>query len=67
MRLGKFSIRDYIYFFQGAGLVLLVAMIGAIVLTLRTREVKKQKISEQVSRQPEDSVKLHDIQTGSGV
>jgi len=49
-------------------LVLLVAMIGAIVLTLRTREgVKKQKISQQVSRRPEDSIELHDVQTGSGV
>ena len=66
--IGKILYTDFIYFFQGAGLVLLVAMIGAIVLTLRTREgVKKQKISEQVSRRPEDSVELHDIQTGSGV
>ena len=66
--IGKILYTDYIYFFQGAGLVLLVAMIGAIVLTLRKREgVKKQKISEQVSRRPEDSVELHDIQTGSGV
>lgn len=66
--IGKILYTDYIYLFQGAGLVLLVAMIGAIVLTLRTREgVKKQKISQQVSRRPEDSVELHEVQTGSGV
>ena len=66
--IGEILYTNYIYIFQGAGLVLLVAMIGAIVLTLRTREgIKKQKISEQVSRRPEDSVELHDVQTGSGV
>ena len=42
---------DYVYFFQGAGLILLVAMIGAIVLTLRHKEgVKRQSIAAQVAR-----------------
>ncbi len=66
--IGQILYTDYIYLFQGAGLVLLVAMIGAIVLTLRTRDgVKKQKIAQQVARRPEDTVELHDVQTGSGV
>lgn len=66
--IGQILYTDYIYLFQGAGLVLLVAMIGAIVLTLRTRDgVKKQKIAQQVVRRPEDTVELHDVQTGSGV
>ena len=43
----------YVYFFQGAGLILLVAMIGAIVLTLRHKEgVKRQSIAAQVARRP---------------
>jgi NADH-quinone oxidoreductase subunit J len=66
--IGNILYTDYIYLFQGAGLVLLVAMIGAIVLTLRTRDgVKKQNISQQLSRSPEDSVELRDVKTGSGV
>jgi len=66
--IGNVLYTEYIYLFQGAGLTLLVAMVGAIVLTLRTRKgVKKQKISKQISRKPEDSVELHNVQTGSGV
>ena len=45
----------YVYFFQGAGLILLVAMIGAIVLTLRHKEgVKRQSIAAQVARGTQD-------------
>lgn len=59
---------DYMIPFQLAGLVLLVAMISAIVLTLRDREgVKRQKIGSQVSRQVKDVVKLNDIKSGEGV
>ncbi len=66
--IGNVLYTEYIYLFQGAGLTLLVAMVGAIVLTLRTRKgVKKQKIAKQIARRPEDSVKLHNVQTGSGV
>ncbi|MBB43273.1 MAG: NADH:ubiquinone oxidoreductase subunit J [Rhodospirillaceae bacterium] len=66
--IGNVLYTEYIYLFQGAGLTLLVAMVGAIVLTLRTRRgVKKQKIAKQIARRPEDSVKLHNVQTGSGV
>src|SRR5262245_32284224 len=54
--LGQVLYTDYFFYFQLAGLVLLVAMIGAIVLTLRARPgVKRQSISRQVSRRPEDS------------
>ena len=66
--IGQVLYTDYIYLFQVAGLVLLVAMIGAIVLTLRSRDgVKRQRISAQVARTREDSVEIRDIKTGSGV
>ena len=59
---------DYVYLFQAVGLILLVAMIGAIVLTLRSREgVKRQRISRQVSRSRDDSVEIKQIEPGSGV
>ena len=62
-------IRDrYIYFFQASGMILLVAMIGAIVLTHRSREgVKKQQIKNQVNRRPEETIKINKVSTGSGV
>ena len=49
--LGRIIYTDYIYLFQASGLILLIAMIGAIVLTLRHRPgVRRQKIADQVSR-----------------
>jgi NADH-quinone oxidoreductase subunit J len=58
---------DYIYYFQIAGLVLLVAMIGAIVLTLRHRPgVRRQSISRQNARTPAMAVELFDIKPGQG-
>ena len=49
--LGRVLYTDYVYLFQAAGMVLLVAMIGAIVLTLRHRAgVRRQDIAEQVAR-----------------
>ncbi|MDE0539247.1 MAG: NADH-quinone oxidoreductase subunit J [Rhodospirillales bacterium] len=64
--LGRLIYTNYIYFFQAAGMVLLVAMIGAIVLTHRTRPgVRKQKISEQVAR--EDSIEMRDMPSGGGI
>jgi NADH-quinone oxidoreductase subunit J len=49
--IGRVLYTKYVYFFQGAGLILLVAMIGAIVLTLRHKEgVKRQSIAAQVAR-----------------
>ena len=66
--LGQILYTDYVYLFQTAGLILLVAMIGAIVLTLRSREgVKRQRIGAQVSRSREDSVEIKHIEPGSGV
>jgi NADH-quinone oxidoreductase subunit J len=66
--LGQLIYTEYVYLFQAAGLVLLVAMIGAIVLTLRKRpEVRRQRISEQVSRPVEDVIEIKDVPTGSGI
>ena len=59
---------DYIYLFQAAGVVLLIAMIGAIVLTHRRREgVRRQRISQQISRTREQSVELKKVEPGSGI
>lgn len=66
--LGSIIYTNYIYIFQVSGLILLVAMIGAIVLTLRTREgVKKQSIMKQNARRPEESFSLVDVEIGGGV
>ncbi len=66
--LGQIIYTDYVYLFQAAGLVLLIAMIGAIVLTLRTRpNVHRQRIAEQVSRPVEEVIEIKDIPTGSGI
>ena len=66
--LGRIIYTDYIYLFQASGLILLIAMIGAIVLTLRHRPgVRRQKIADQVSRRPEDVIEVRDVTTGSGV
>ena len=65
--LGRILYTDYIFYFQTAGLILLVAMIGAIVLTLRHRPgVKRQSISRQVARMPADAVEMHDVKPGQG-
>ena len=65
--LGHILYTDYIYYFQTAGLILLVAMIGAIVLTLRHRPgVKRQSISRQVARRPKDAMAVVDVQPGQG-
>ena len=66
--LGELIYTHYIYLFQAAGLILLIAMIGAIVLTLRSRDgVKRQKISDQVARTQEESVEIRHVEPGSGV
>lgn len=66
--LGRILYTDYIYPFQMAGVVLLVAMIGAIVLTLRDpKNVRKQRIGRQVSRRREDAVALVQPKTGEGI
>jgi NADH-quinone oxidoreductase subunit J len=66
--LGRLIYTKYVYFFQGAGMILLVAMIGAIVLTLRQREgVKRQSISEQVARGPATALEIIKVPSGSSV
>ena len=66
--MGALLYTDYIYIFQAAGMVLLVAMIGAIVLTHRTREgVKKQKIASQIRRTAKDAVEVKKVKPGSGI
>ena len=59
---------DYILYFQLAGIVLLLAMIGAILLTFRKRAgVKKQSYFKQISRDPSTAVELKDVETNQGV
>ncbi|ALE03812.1 NADH-quinone oxidoreductase subunit J [Bartonella ancashensis] len=66
--LGDVLYTDYIFYFQTAGMILLVAMIGAIVLTLRHKSgVKRQSISAQVSRKPEDTIELKKVESRKGV
>jgi len=66
--IGRVLYTDYIYFFQAAGLVLLVAMIGAIVLTLRHREgVKRQNVLAQMYRDPAKAMELKDVKPGQGL
>ncbi|MCT7662428.1 NADH-quinone oxidoreductase subunit J [Shinella kummerowiae] len=66
--LGDVLYTHYVYFFQIAGLVLLVAMIGAIVLTLRHKpHIKRQNISQQVARTPETAVEVVKVKPGQGI
>jgi len=59
---------DYLFIFQISGLILLVAMIGAIVLTLRVRGgVRKQKAGDQFSRKASDVMEIKKVLSGSGV
>jgi len=66
--LGALFYTQYIYLFQAAGMILLVAMIGAIVLTHRERKgVRKQRIADQIARRGEETVTLIDVETGKGI
>ena len=66
--LGMVLYTKYIFAFQLSGLILLVAMIGAIVLTLRTRPgVRKQKISEQQSRKVDEVLEIVKVTSGTGI
>jgi len=66
--LGKVLYTTYIYFFQAAGLVLLVAMVGAIVLTLRHRvPVKRQDMAAQVRRTKADAMEVVKVAPGQGL
>jgi NADH-quinone oxidoreductase subunit J len=67
-QIGAVLYTDYIYFFQAAGLVLLVAMIGAIVLTLRQRGgVKRQSVMDQVARTPATGMVVVKVESGKGI
>ena len=66
--LGEVIYTRYVYAFQASGLILLVAMIGAIVLTLRHREgVKRQNVLAQIYRDPEEAVVMKDIKPGASL
>ena len=66
--LGLVLYTRYLYFFQAAGMVLLVAMIGAIVLTLRHKpNVKRQNISAQIARSPATSIEIRQVRPGQGL
>jgi len=66
--LGEILYTQYVYYFQGAGLILLVAMIGAIVLTLKHRQgVKRQSIGAQVARGPATGLEVVKVPSGGSV
>ena len=66
--LGNIIYTDYIHLFQLSGMILLVAMIGAIVLTFRTRSgVKKQSYFKQISREKKDGVEMANPEINKGV
>lgn len=66
--LGQILYTDYVYAFQIAGLILLVAMIGAIVLTHRVRPgVRRQRVSAQNNRKQEDAMTIVKVKTGEGI
>ena len=67
-QLGLVMYTDYILYFQLAGIILLLSMIGAILLTFRQRKgVKKQSYFNQISREPSSSVELKDVESNKGV
>ena len=66
--LGQILYTKYVYYFEASGLILLVAMIGAIVLTLRHKQgVKRQDISVQVTRNPSTAVEIIKVKPGQGI
>jgi NADH-quinone oxidoreductase subunit J len=66
--IGRVLYTDYVYFFQAAGIVLLIAMIGAIVLTLRHKpNIKRQNVADQVGRDAKKAMEVKSVTTGAGV
>ena len=66
--LGQLLFTHYVYLFEAAGMILLIAMIGAIVLTHRRRSgVRKQVVADQVARRPEDSIEIRQVEPGQGI
>ena len=67
-QIGYVLYTDYIHLFQISGMILLVSMVGAIILTFRKRTgLKRQSYFRQVSREAKDSVDLIDVKSGKGV
>ena len=67
-QLGLVMYTDYILYFQIAGIVLLLSMIGAILLTFRERVgVKKQSYFNQISREPSTAIELKEVKSNQGV
>ena len=67
-QLGLVMYTDYILYFQLAGVILLLSMIGAILLTFRQRKgVKKQSYFNQISRSPSSSIELRNVESNKGV
>ena len=66
--IGSVIYTDYIHIFQLSGMILLVAMIGAIILTFRQRSgLKRQSYFSQISREKSDGVQLVDVESNKGV
>ena len=66
--IGRILYTKYVYYFQGAGLILLVAMIGAIVLTLRHKEgVKRQSVAAQLRRSKATAMELVKVPPGGAM
>ena len=66
--IGQILYTDYIHIFQISGMILLVAMVGAIVLTFRKREgVKTQSYLKQISRERSEGVKIIEVESNKGV
>jgi NADH-quinone oxidoreductase subunit J len=66
--LGRVLYTDFLFFFQISGLILLVAMIGAIVLTLRHKEgVRRQNIADQVARNKAGGLEVRKVKSGQGI
>ncbi len=66
--LGNLIYTKYIYLFQASAMILLVAMVGAIVLTLRHRpDIKRQNILDQMYRDPAKTMQMKDVKPGQGL
>ncbi len=66
--LGLVLYTRYVYFFQAAGIILLVAMIGAIVMTLQHKpNVRRQSIADQVARRPASAIEIVKVKSGQGL
>jgi NADH-quinone oxidoreductase subunit J len=67
-RFGEVLYTEYAFFFEAAGIILLVAMVGAIGLTLRDRpNVRRQNAADQIARTREEGVELLDVPSGEGL